>query len=184
MQNLGQFFTLVAFAAAVLLPREAFLSQVHHRYQKHNIEDSIADKAQQIVVVEATGKRKTFKKVVFPKRSHHRRERSSTYVEWVVEYKVVEVFRATSLEAGHSFWALQVPDYNEKSVRLYHERGMSRSPIVRRIEPKYPRGEEQSSIAFVRQLGRESDEFAAVYRITVHEGMTGKKEVSSLLAQP
>ncbi len=128
-------FSLLFGLIAVLPVEEAHVSEVFYEDSKSTLEDQVKW-SQEIVIVEA-GKPKTeiLRKVVFPKETHHLKRQETAYTESVDVYKVKEVIRSDKLKAGDLIKVFESPDYNEGSIRAYHEEGVSESPIVERYAP-------------------------------------------------
>ncbi len=164
---------LVVFFIFNFFSLEAHVSEVFYQDSGESLE-KITARAQRIVIVSGNDpKEEVYKKVIFPKETHHNKKEATTYSEYTKIYEVKKVLKGdVASDAVVRVWVM--PDYDEGATRIYHETGQTESPLHSRYTSKNSPKEKESKILF---LNNKYDGNNNIYIFIGEEGIESLEKV-------
>ncbi len=154
------------------------MSQVHIHEMPHLIKES-ARSAKLIVVAERVEGQEIYRKVVFPKSTHHSKAQTTTHVEYKKPYIIKDILYSDAKikeMRGDKIFLYQRPAYRLDDIKDYHEQGISKSPIILEKTAVYP-PQSNTVILFL-------DTFDDIYEVVdtaPEEGIEGLEKVKRLI---
>ncbi len=173
---------LLSFLLIILMlfyTKEAYVSQVHEMNFSEPLKEVIISDDVHILIVKDLEKWEPFLKVTLPKRTHYQKKRSSTYEEHVLQFEVISVIRSDKFKKGELFWIWKKPAYSLNLIKMDHEQGILKSPIVRVRTPDYPI-EGDKFIVFINKTDKKNEKFPEIFNISLREGVKAEKEIIEL----
>lgn len=172
----------ILFAFVLFFSQEAFVSQVFKQTVEHNIDYSVLE-SEEILVLHDTGKTEVLRKIVLPKETHYEKAQETTYIEDLHIYLVSDVLKSASgIKAGDKIKIFFPKNYPLDMVKEYHEQGILESPSVFSYKPYFVVENSKNGNA-IYFLNKQENHFIP-FPGSTSEGVQGKEIILKKLADP
>ncbi len=161
--------------------QEALVSQVHNKPLVIALDKLTTAPRVQIVLVQNLIRSEVFRKVIFPQETRYDKSRATEYVGYEGLYRIVRMIHADLpvLQVDEIVKVYGEPNYGLDLVKLEHEEGILKSPIVRTYQPGYPIAGNEL-ILFLRAAEIDGKK---TWLETAREGVEAEEDIRKILAK-
>lgn len=157
------------------------MSQVHEKPLIIALDKLATQPRVQIVLVQNLKRFEVFRKVIFPKETRYDKSRATEYADYEGLYRIVRIIHADSpvLKVDEIVKVYGKPNYGLDIVKLEHEKGILKSPIVRTYQPGYPIAGNEL-ILFLQAAEIDGKK---TWLATAREGVEAEEDIRKILAK-
>lgn len=157
------------------------MSQVHNKPLVIALDKLTTAPQVQIVLVENLKRFEVFRKVILPKETRYDKSRATEYADYEGLYRIVRIIHADSsvLKVDGIVKVYDKPDYSLRLVKLEHEEGILKSPIVRTYQPGHPIAGNEL-ILFLQAAEIDGKK---TWLETAREGVEAEEDIRKILAE-